>query len=305
MKNKKGFTLIELLAVVVIMGLLIGIAFPTVSKYINETRTTTYSLHEADMKSAAANMMSQCINGDVSGCVPENGTSRTVYLKELIEARYSEKIKDPANADHFCDQEKSYVVVTNSSGNVAELSYEVCLVCENYSSGVCKGTSGGDGGKCDKTTDTTPPVPGEVNGDSTVWTNKDRVVSVTCSDDNCGCKQDVYYKRFTESGKTGTIELEDNAGNKTEKEVNVYIDKIKPTCELAVNGQLGKNGWYGNPAPVVTLSIHDNDELSGIETYGMGTSSKNYNFDKSTSFTVSSGITTVYGYVRDNAGNVV
>ena len=38
MKNKKGFTLIELLAVIVILGLLMAIAIPSVTKYITESR---------------------------------------------------------------------------------------------------------------------------------------------------------------------------------------------------------------------------------------------------------------------------
>ena len=60
MNNKKAFTLIELLAVVVIIGLLVAIAYPAVNKYIEETKDTTYTLHESDMKTAAKNMMSEC-----------------------------------------------------------------------------------------------------------------------------------------------------------------------------------------------------------------------------------------------------
>ena len=62
MKNIKGFTLIELLAVIVILGVLIGIAFPSISGRIRETRDKTYSLHEADMKTAASNLMSECVS---------------------------------------------------------------------------------------------------------------------------------------------------------------------------------------------------------------------------------------------------
>ena len=38
MRNKKGFTLIELLAVIVILGVLLGIAIPRVSQYINNSK---------------------------------------------------------------------------------------------------------------------------------------------------------------------------------------------------------------------------------------------------------------------------
>ena len=40
-KNKKGFTLIELLAVIVILGLLMAIAIPSVTKYITQSRKKT------------------------------------------------------------------------------------------------------------------------------------------------------------------------------------------------------------------------------------------------------------------------
>ena len=36
--NKKGFTLIELLAVIVILGVLLAIAIPSVTKYINVSK---------------------------------------------------------------------------------------------------------------------------------------------------------------------------------------------------------------------------------------------------------------------------
>ena len=40
--SKKGFTLIELLAVIIILGVLLLIAVPTVSKYIEDSRKNAY-----------------------------------------------------------------------------------------------------------------------------------------------------------------------------------------------------------------------------------------------------------------------
>ncbi len=40
--NKKGFTLIELLAVIIILGILMIIAIPSVTKYINDSRKSSY-----------------------------------------------------------------------------------------------------------------------------------------------------------------------------------------------------------------------------------------------------------------------
>lgn len=41
-KNEKGFTLIELLAVIVILGVLLAIAIPSVTKYISDSKKSTY-----------------------------------------------------------------------------------------------------------------------------------------------------------------------------------------------------------------------------------------------------------------------
>ena len=42
MKNKKGFTLIEILAVIIILGILLIIAVPSISNYINDSRKHAY-----------------------------------------------------------------------------------------------------------------------------------------------------------------------------------------------------------------------------------------------------------------------
>ena len=40
--NKKGFTLIEILAVLIIMGVILLIAVPSISRYITQSKTSTY-----------------------------------------------------------------------------------------------------------------------------------------------------------------------------------------------------------------------------------------------------------------------
>ena len=53
--NKKGFTLIELLAVIVILGLLMAIAIPSVTKYITESRKKTVASTIGNYMSAVVN----------------------------------------------------------------------------------------------------------------------------------------------------------------------------------------------------------------------------------------------------------
>ena len=43
LKNNKGFTLIELLAVILILAILVAVAVPAVTRYLNTARQGTYA----------------------------------------------------------------------------------------------------------------------------------------------------------------------------------------------------------------------------------------------------------------------
>ena len=306
MNNNKGFTLIELLAVIVILSLLFGIGFTAVSRYINETRNTTYETYEKNMEDATKNMMSDCLKKNTEDCIPANGRSKKVTLGDLETFKYSERLKDPEADGKFCDPNGSFVIVTNSSGNETDLTYQVCLMCSNYKSGFCDQVKRLPQYDCNIGKDKENPTCGITAGESTLWTNKDRVITVACSDDCMGCEKDSYSVRYSETTKTAKIKIKDNAEKETECPVNVYVDKGIPTCELQVTGTLNsETGWYGGNAPVVKWKTKtDGEGESGLSTYGLGLEKTNYNFDKEDTFTVSPGITTVYGYVKDKAGNV-
>ena len=85
------------------------------------------------MKVAASNMMSECIQKDTEDCVPEPGESKTIYLSELVDTKYSNPIKDPDKKDGFCKNDKSYVIVTNTGTSTVKLDYDVCLTCDKLS----------------------------------------------------------------------------------------------------------------------------------------------------------------------------
>ena len=75
------------------------------------------------------------------------------------------------------------------------------------------------------------PTCGKVTGESTEWTNQNRTISVKCKEEEYSkCKQDTFEVTFSTEGKTDNIEIEDNAGNTTQCEVNKYIDKTPPKC---------------------------------------------------------------------------
>ena len=78
--------------------------------------------------------------------------------------------------------------------------------------------------------DKTGPKCGTISGASKTWTNKNRQITVQCIDNESGCKKPSVTQTFTSTTKTGKITIEDKVGNKTECDVNVYVDKTKPTC---------------------------------------------------------------------------
>ena len=86
MKNRRGFTLIELVAVIIILGVLLVIAIPTVSQYIKGTRGTAYDSHETSMAEAARAYTIDCIKDNEKECtVPHDDEAINVYLSKLIE----------------------------------------------------------------------------------------------------------------------------------------------------------------------------------------------------------------------------
>jgi len=59
MKNEKGFTLIELLAVIIILGILMLVAIPSVTTYINSSRKSAYVDTAQQYIKGAVNLVNQ------------------------------------------------------------------------------------------------------------------------------------------------------------------------------------------------------------------------------------------------------
>ena len=112
-------------------------------------------------------------------------------------------------------------------------------------------------------------------------------------------KNNIEKLTITDNGE---IELKgiivDSSGGIGSCELTVKKDTTAPTCTLSINGTKNESGEYTDN-PVISFATFK-DDVSQITTKGIGTS-KNYTNE---SFTISNtGKTTVYGYVKDSAGN--
>lgn len=141
--NKKAFTLIELLAVVLILGMLATIATASYHKFTMKAEKESFQMAEKtlinDVKNAYADCLGNSINAFCDNHQSFGYQNETVYLKDLIENGYSEKIKNPYNTDSYCDENLSYVKVTSSgvNANNMDVSYTVCLICGDKKSDSC------------------------------------------------------------------------------------------------------------------------------------------------------------------------
>ena len=99
MKNKKGFTLIELLAVIIILGILMVIAVPAVTKYINDSRKNGYVSTAKNLAGGVRNLIN-------SGSLDLDDPDTTYYID-------GECIKEEgAYKSPYGDFDRAYVVVT-------------------------------------------------------------------------------------------------------------------------------------------------------------------------------------------------
>ena len=105
MKNRRGFTLIELLAVIVILGVILGIAIPKVSGYITGTKK--------DSLVSAGKLFIDGVRNDITRELypaPINKNDVTIITLDKIKIEKSNK-KSPFGGKYLYN--KSYVAVIN------------------------------------------------------------------------------------------------------------------------------------------------------------------------------------------------
>ena len=93
--------------------------------------------------------------------------------------------------------------------------------------------------------------------------------------------------------------VKDSKGNTAVCSIVVKKDSTKPNCSLAVQKGTYKDSYY--TSDVVVGFNSKNDATSGMNSFGIG---KSTTYTNNSTYTITNvGNHTIYGYVKDNAGN--
>lgn len=110
-KNKRGFTLIELLAVIVILAILVMVAIPMVTRYLNAARQGTYV---DNAKSAISAVRNDVIIG---------GANKTTYTLNDINKLLEKKLITSPFGSKYCTESQ----VTIEYGSDGSATYSIVL----------------------------------------------------------------------------------------------------------------------------------------------------------------------------------
>ena len=123
--NKKGFTLIELLAVIVILALLVAVAIPSITKYLNTTRAGVFkndahtAINVASNDDLSFNNFRDGAEYIIDGTNPKAPDTDTVkYVNNLLQTKLK---KSP-----YGEEYSGKVVIRYESGSL-EPTFEIYL----------------------------------------------------------------------------------------------------------------------------------------------------------------------------------
>lgn len=135
MKMKKstnrGFTVIEVLAVVVILGIIAGIAIPSVFQYIQKSRTQAYKVMQDTLYDGARNFILE-----ENRYLPLCTTGYSDIESEdnmLVKLQYVENLVDPASHGGQCTYNVYGCMEKEPSmDTLATYKYKIQLKCAKY-----------------------------------------------------------------------------------------------------------------------------------------------------------------------------
>lgn len=120
--NKRGFTLIELLAVIVILGVILGIAIPRVSQYITDSKKKSFASN--------AQFFVEAVRNDATSemyPLPVGNNEVTIVTLDKIKTEKSNE-KSPFGGKYLYN--KSYVAIINV-GDGTEPDYKYYFAAQD------------------------------------------------------------------------------------------------------------------------------------------------------------------------------
>lgn len=161
LQNKKGFTLIELLAVIVILGVIMVIAIPSVTGYITNSRKDS-------MISSAKAYVDAVSTGANGGDYQFPTYPKAVVVVTINNIKLNRKQeKSPFNSDY--NKEKSYIVIENT-GTVTEPVYTYYIALQDIKGNTLRLKEVSEISRGDIETADKSAIPSAPTSDKADWT---------------------------------------------------------------------------------------------------------------------------------------
>lgn len=258
MGNNKGFTLVELIVVIAIMGVILILALPQVSKIQSANKDRKYDAYYSSIESGAKlyidSRSKDLFGNNTSGCV-------TVPYSEL---KKQNLVKDFGDRDITCsDDDETYVEVRKVNDNYL---YSTAITCRNSEKIVYEKKIDTD--LCTNEPDTKGPTV-TLSPSSHDWVqSKNLKINIIISDDytlnkNIGI---IYYWTDTSGAKVSEEYTHNYKNKKGVKKVSYKI----PTSNIpTVTGQykLVVRPWYSSSTSGIQDALGNQtviDTVSGI-----------------------------------------
>ena len=313
MKNEKAFTLIELLTVVIILGILLALALPSIQSYLTRGTKEYYHSLEETVKESGKDYLN-----DYRALLPrEIGNVTVIELKELTSNNYIKNVVDSNNKT--CDAR-----VTAKKIGKNEYEYYSCLDCgNNYQ-------TAGEACYFDEnenvTTDTKNYEIKVDHNNSNYEIDVNGAYIIDQGEDFTLPEAQAYYKgqltsgkvipkpRVIDTNKLGTTKVTyAYQGATTDITVKV-VDRVAPSSPQIVlrqensTGNIYTGGWYsGNIYQEYLSTDYSKPGIigSGIKEYQISNDNKTFNtLTRNNQTTLENGSHTYYVRSIDKSGNV-
>lgn len=251
---------------------------------------------------------------------PKNDEESKITLKKMLELKLLDELKDKSGKT--CDSESSNVILKKQDDNYLMTIYLKCGKDEKTTQinlnkyDYCETTlceKDDDKNKGNVPTCSLVVSKGELGvndwyrSDVTVkFESKKASNNAKITEYGLDTKKNYNNKDNYKVTKDGTIKIygyvKDSKGKESTCSITINKDTKKPTCKLSVlNGSMNSTNDYISDVEVGFET--KKDDLSGIDVYGISnTKEELYNSDEKVTIT-KKGSTTLYGYVKDKAGN--